>query len=150
METFTVLYYVPGFNSNPVSVYCTLPALSAKNVMTWDFHVDESSKGRYYMILGRDLLTEIGLNNKKSDHVIKADDVPFIGATAPMVDLGTYLFKYLNTGKLNRKNCLLALTLKNYMNQNIYVLQLNDCLWFYMPNTKRHIYIRLSKLSVNI
>ena len=37
----------------------TLPALSTTNVMTWKFHVDDSAKGRYDMILGRDLLTEL-------------------------------------------------------------------------------------------
>ena len=35
----------------------TLPTLSATNVVTWKCHVDDSSKGRYDMILGRDLLT---------------------------------------------------------------------------------------------
>ena len=34
----------------------TLPALSAMNVVMWKFHVDDSSKGRYDMILGRDIL----------------------------------------------------------------------------------------------
>ena len=51
------------------------------------------------MILGRDLLTELGLNLKLSEHVIKLDDGPLKGSTAPMVDLGTYQFKYLNTGE---------------------------------------------------
>ena len=36
-----------------VYVDFTLPALSAKNVMTWQCHVDESASGRYVMILGR-------------------------------------------------------------------------------------------------
>ena len=51
------------------------------------------------MILGRDILTELGLNLKFSEHVIEADDGPFNGSTMPMVDLGTYIFKDLNTGK---------------------------------------------------
>ena len=33
-----------------VKVYFTLPALSMINVVTWNFHVDDSIKGRYYMI----------------------------------------------------------------------------------------------------
>ena len=53
------------------------------------------------MILGRDLLTELGLNLKLSKHVIKADDGPFMGATAHMVDLGAYVFRDLNTGEIN-------------------------------------------------
>ena len=40
-----------------VKVYFTLPALSAKNVVTWKCHVDDSAKDRYDMILGRYLLT---------------------------------------------------------------------------------------------
>ena len=35
----------------------TLPALSETNFVTWDCHVDESIKGRYYIILGQYLLT---------------------------------------------------------------------------------------------
>ena len=59
----------------------------------------ESAKSRYDMILGRDKLTELGLNLKLSEHVIKLDDGPLKGSTAPMVDLGTYQLKYLNTGE---------------------------------------------------
>ena len=40
-----------------VKVDSNLTPLSAKNVVKWDCYVDESSKGRYDMILGRDLLT---------------------------------------------------------------------------------------------
>ena len=52
------------------------------------------------MILGRDILIELGLNLKYSKHVIKSYDGPFMGATAPMIGLGAYLFKDLNTGKI--------------------------------------------------
>ena len=34
-----------------------------------------------------------------SEHFIGADDGPFNVSTTPMVDLGTYLFKDLDTGK---------------------------------------------------
>ena len=40
-----------------VKVYFTLPAFSATNFMTFNFHVDEFSKGGYDMILGQDILT---------------------------------------------------------------------------------------------
>ena len=53
------------------------------------------------MILGRDLLTELELNFKLSEHVIEADYGTFTGFITPMEDLGTYLFQYLNTGKLH-------------------------------------------------
>ena len=35
----------------------TLPEISAKQIVTWNFHDDESAKGRYVMILGINLLT---------------------------------------------------------------------------------------------
>ena len=60
--------------------------------------MDDSAKGRYGMTLGTDIWIELLLNIKNFKHVIKADDGPFIGATAPMFDLGAYVFKDLNTG----------------------------------------------------
>ena len=62
--------------------------------------MNDSARGRYEMILARDLLTELGLNVKISEHVIKLDDGSFIGYTAPMVCLGAYVFKDLNTGEI--------------------------------------------------
>ena len=52
----------------------TLPALIATNAVTWKCHVDDSAKGRYYMILSRYLLTELGFNLKLSEHIIEDDD----------------------------------------------------------------------------
>ena len=42
-----------------INIYFALPALSAANFLTWKFHVDDSAKGRYDMILVRDLLTKL-------------------------------------------------------------------------------------------
>ena len=47
--------------------------------MAWKFHVDESTKGRYGMILGQDLLIELVLNLKFAEHVVEANDGPFKG-----------------------------------------------------------------------
>ena len=52
-------------------------------------------------MLGQDLLTELWLNLKFSEHFIKADDGPFKNSTTPMAYLGTYVFKDLNTGKVH-------------------------------------------------
>ena len=49
----------------------TLPTLSANNIVMWKFHADEYSKDRSDMTLGRELLTELRLNVKLSDHTIK-------------------------------------------------------------------------------
>ena len=56
----------------------SLPALNATNFVTWEFYVDDSAKGKYNMILGKIfLLTELGLNLKFPEHIIKTDDGPF-------------------------------------------------------------------------
>ena len=52
------------------------------------------------MILGRYVLTKLGLNLKFSEHAIKADDLPLKRSTTPMVNLGAYIFKDLNIGKI--------------------------------------------------
>ena len=52
------------------------------------------------MILGTDLLTELGLNIKFSECVIEADYGPLKGSTALMFDMSTYEFKNLNTGNV--------------------------------------------------
>ena len=71
----------------------TLSELSPMNIMTLICNVDDSAKGGYDMILGQDLLIELGLNLKFSDCVIEADDGPFKGYKASMVAFGTYVFK---------------------------------------------------------
>ena len=45
-----------------VKIDFTLTELSETNVMTGTFHVGESTKGLYDMILGRDRLKELGLH----------------------------------------------------------------------------------------
>ena len=83
-----------------VKVDFTLPALSATNAVMWKCHVDDSAKSRHNMILGQDISTELGLNLKSFEDIIEADDRLLKGSTTPMVNLGTYIFKYLNTGNI--------------------------------------------------
>ena len=45
-----------------VKIDFTLPKLSATNVITWNYRVDDSYKGRYNMILVQHILTELVLN----------------------------------------------------------------------------------------
>ena len=73
-----------------VKIYFTLFEISATKIVTWKWHVDESAKGRYSVILGRDILTALGLNIEFSVNVIKADDGTLKDSTALMVDMGTY------------------------------------------------------------
>ena len=76
-----------------VKVDFALPELSAAKIATWNFHVDDSAKGRYDMILGRDILTELALNLKFSEHVIELDDGTLTFSTAPMIDMVHFEFK---------------------------------------------------------
>ena len=73
-----------------VKVDFTLSELISTNAVTWKCHVDDSAKGRYDMIIGKYLFTELILSLKFSDHIIEADDGPFKGSTTPMVYFGTY------------------------------------------------------------
>ena len=52
------------------------------------------------MILCRYPFTALLLDIKLSYHVIEAYEKPFKGSKAPIVDMGTYEFKGLNSGKI--------------------------------------------------
>ena len=41
-----------------------LPAFSATNIVTWKFHVDESTMGRYDIIIGRYFVKRIRIKSK--------------------------------------------------------------------------------------
>ena len=81
--------------------------------------MDDFAKGRYDIILGRDLLTELGSNLELSEHVIEAGDAPFSRSTTSMDHLVTYILKILIQGKFHQKNHLLMLKSKKYMNNNM-------------------------------
>ena len=51
------------------------------------------------MILGRDILTELGLILKISEHVTIWGDGPLKGSASSIVDFVTYKFEVLNIGK---------------------------------------------------
>ena len=63
--------------------------------MTWEFHVNVSTNCRYDMILGRDLLTALGLDIKFSGNVIIAREVPYKRCSTPMVEVINYEFEYM-------------------------------------------------------
>ena len=67
-----------------------LPELSATKIVMWNCHVDESAKGIYYMILGRDLWKALELNLKFCYHLIEADD-----GTSKRVDRNHGWFGYI-------------------------------------------------------
>ena len=47
------------------------------------------------MILGRDLLTALGMDINFSENIMIGGHRPYKGFSAPMVDLSNYEFKYL-------------------------------------------------------
>ena len=76
------------------------PELSVMKIVMWKCHVDDSNKARYDIVLGVDILTEMGLNLKFCNHVIEGYDRPFKGSTTPVVDMVTHEFTYFKTGKI--------------------------------------------------
>ena len=72
-----------------------LPAFSATKIVTWKCHVNESTNGRYDMVLGKDLLTTLVLDVKFSDNVKIGSEVTYEGCSAPMVDVTNYNFTFI-------------------------------------------------------
>ena len=79
--------------STKVNVEFCLPEFGATKIVTWKCHISKSTNSRYDMILGRDLLTNLGLDLKFSENIILGGDGPFKGCSTPMVDASTYYFK---------------------------------------------------------
>ena len=73
--------------NHKVKVNFYLPKLTVKTIVTWECHVDESSESRYDMILGKYLLTVLGLYLDFSYNLITGGGRPFEGLTRPMIDL---------------------------------------------------------------
>ena len=59
-------------------------------VIMWNCNVDESTKGRYDMILDINILVALGLKLKFSDHLVETYYAPLKGYTPLVVDLGMY------------------------------------------------------------
>ena len=74
------------------SIRFYLPEFSTQECVKWKFHIDDSTqsvKSRYDMIIGRDLLEQLPLDIKFSDHTLSWQEV-----TIPMK----------NTDELTRQN----------------------------------------------
>ena len=81
-------------NSQKANIDFCLPELSATKIVLWKCHIDNKNNSRYDMILGRYLLTALGLDVKFSKFFI-GGEWPYEGGLAPMVYLSNYDFKYL-------------------------------------------------------
>ena len=72
-----------------------LPEFSATNIMMWKCHVDESTNGRYYMILCRKIINTLGLDFKFYENATLGREVPHEGCSAPMADVSIYDFNII-------------------------------------------------------
>ena len=98
-----------------VEIDFTLTELSATNVVTRKFHLGESAKGRYAMILGRDILKELGLH--LNDLMTLSNQMVDLlkSLRHPWLIWVCKTFKYLNTGKLTPEETFVnAYTEDNY------------------------------------
>ena len=66
--------------------------------------MNDSTEGHYNIIIGRDLLTTVGIDIKFSDNAIEWSEGPQQGCTPPMVILNNYDFKPVNR-KARRQRC---------------------------------------------
>ena len=72
-----------------------LTACSAAKIVSWKRHVDSKTNSRYDIILGRDLLTALGLDLRFSENIIICGEGTYEGCLTPMVDSSNYDFKSL-------------------------------------------------------
>ena len=64
-----------NITTNPkVIKYFILPDFSTTRIVTWGFHVDDSTTVRYDVILVRDIFKRIIIKTKKSELVIDSGD----------------------------------------------------------------------------
>ena len=54
-----------------VNIELSLPDISVMKIVAWECHVDNSTAGRYGTIIGRDLLTNLGIDLKGSTNTIE-------------------------------------------------------------------------------
>ena len=92
--------------------FCLLE-FSATKIVTWKCHLDEPTNGRYGMILGRDLLTALGMDLKFSDTSIICGEGPHEGCFALMVELSNNNVTSIADKTVKPRNNLLTNTLTN-------------------------------------
>ena len=79
--------------SKKMNVYFCLTEFSATRIVPLQCHVDNKTNSRYDIILGRDLLTTLGLDLIFSQNLIIGGEGSYEGCLAPMADLSNYEFK---------------------------------------------------------
>ena len=79
--------------SKKVNLDFCLPEFSAIKTVTCKCHADDSTNGRYGIILGRYLLTALVPALNFSDNVIIGGEGPYEGCSAPMDEIRIFDFK---------------------------------------------------------
>ena len=79
----------PGDFTTNQKVYINLCLLefSSTKILIWEFHVDDLTKSRCDIILGRDITMDLVLDLKYSKHIIAESYGKYKGCTSHMVDL---------------------------------------------------------------
>ena len=77
-----------------MNVEFCLPEFSETKIVSWKCHVDNKTNSRYDVILGRYLLTALGLDLKFSKTLNISDEGPCEECSEPMTDLSNYDFKF--------------------------------------------------------
>ena len=79
-----------------------------QKIVVWECQVYDSTKNRFCIILGRDIITDLRLDTKFSEHVISGGERPYKRCVAPMVYAISYSFIPLNlTDEVTHKNACL-------------------------------------------
>ena len=104
-----------------------LHTFSAKKITTCKFHVGDSTKIRYDMIIGRDIITALVLYLKFSVYIIIGGDGSYKGCSAPMSDVTDCNFKPITEKISNWENPLLIRTSTNVLSHESQLVQPEEC-----------------------
>ena len=104
--------------SKKVNVEFSSPELSATKIVTWKFHFDESTNGKYDIILGRDLITALVLDLKFYDNVMIGRHGPYEGCLSLMVGVNNYNFKYITDKTIKPKESFVNLFVHECLKPN--------------------------------
>ena len=88
------------------------------------------------MILGRDLLTALGLDIKVSENIFIIGEGPYEGCSAPMVDVINYDLKPLTAKIVKQEKSFINAYVENASNMRAQNLQSAGCAELYMLSTK--------------
>ena len=72
-----------------------IPEFSSTKILSWKYHADNKTNRGYDMILGRDLLTSMGLDLNISEDIIIGGEGTYEECLVYMVDLSNYDSKSL-------------------------------------------------------